>query len=205
MSVSEGGLLKVEEMELERSSPLNLRTATRSGSVSPTFQKKIPSRKMLLLRISRASVKKEEMEEEDEEDEGAPLDLSCPGRRSSSSGVGDDFRVTKSRGDSCSSSSSIEWNREYTEEDSDDSDGQPMDLGINPKAYKKSLMKRYRKSLFGLSHFVISPLSHILQPCGWCNRVTRVASCWRACYVGIIMILLLLKWTGHRVAFFQGK
>lgn len=30
-------------------------------------------------------------------------------------------------------------------QDSDDSDGQPMDLGINPKAYKKSLMKRYRK------------------------------------------------------------
>lgn len=28
-------------------------------------------------------------------------------------------------------------------QDSDDSDGQPMDLGINPKAYKKSLMKRY--------------------------------------------------------------
>ena len=31
--------------------------------------------------------------------------------------------------------------------DSDDSDSQPIDLGANPKAYKKSLMKRYRKSL----------------------------------------------------------
>lgn len=28
----------------------------------------------------------------------------------------------------------------------DDSDDSPMDLGANPKAYKKSLMKRYRKS-----------------------------------------------------------
>ena len=32
-------------------------------------------------------------------------------------------------------------------DDSDDSSHQPMDLGANPKAYKKSLMKRYRKSL----------------------------------------------------------
>ena len=32
------------------------------------------------------------------------------------------------------------------EDDSDDSSHQPMDLGANPKAYKKSLMKRYRKS-----------------------------------------------------------
>ena len=31
--------------------------------------------------------------------------------------------------------------------DSDDSDSHPIDLGANPKAYKKSLMKRYRKSL----------------------------------------------------------
>lgn len=30
-------------------------------------------------------------------------------------------------------------------DDSDDSSHQPMDLGANPKAYKKSLMKRYRK------------------------------------------------------------
>ena len=30
-------------------------------------------------------------------------------------------------------------------QDSDDSDSQPMDLGANPKAYKKSLMKRYCK------------------------------------------------------------
>jgi hypothetical protein len=131
--MSEDGL-KVEEMETERSSPLNLRTVVRSGSVSPS-PKKAPSRKMLLLRISRSSKK----EEEDGDEEGTPLDLSCPRRRSSTG----DFRV-KSRGDSCSSSSSLEWNREYTE-DSDDSDGQPMDLGINPKAYKKSLMKRYRK------------------------------------------------------------
>lgn len=36
---------------------------------------------------------------------------------------------------------------EDSQEDSDDSSDsqQPMDLGINPKAYKKSLMKRYRK------------------------------------------------------------
>lgn len=31
------------------------------------------------------------------------------------------------------------------DDDSDDSSHQPMDLGANPKAYKKSLMKRYRK------------------------------------------------------------
>lgn len=36
---------------------------------------------------------------------------------------------------------------ESAEDDSDDSSHQPMDLGANPKAYKKSLMKRYRKFL----------------------------------------------------------
>lgn len=155
MSMSEGGLDLVRDMEMERSSsPLNLRTANRSsGSVSPS-PKKVPSRKMLLLRISRSS-KRDEDEDgtgEDldlEEDEGTPLDLSCPNRRRGSSSG--DFARVKSRGDSCSSSSSIEWNRGEYVEDSDDSDGQPMDLGINPKAYKKSLMKRYRKFWFDLS------------------------------------------------------
>lgn len=135
--VVESGEERMEFDELEKGESSS--ALRRAGSVSPIpVHKKVPSRKLLLLRMSRAAREEEEAEEDDEE-EGAPLDLSCHRRR----GSGELLRV-KARGDSCSSSSSVEWGREYTE-DSDDSDGQPMDLGINPKAYKKSLMKRYCK------------------------------------------------------------
>jgi len=68
-------------------------------------------------------------------DEEEALDLSCHGKRPSyeammvAAALFQEQRRRRLYDDSCS----------------DDSDGQPMDLGLNPKAYKKSLMKRYRK------------------------------------------------------------
>lgn len=54
---------------------------------------------------------------------------------------------------------------ESAEDDSDDSSHQPMDLGANPKAYKKSLMKRYRKSLeisIGRSLFIVATVLFLI-------------------------------------------
>ena len=105
-------------------------------------------------------------EEQDLEEGPQPLDLSCPwvkGRTSSSSSSNptptptpNDItrrflfhcEVQASSRAAGGGTNLFYYERDSSspQEDSDDSDGQPMDLGINPKAYKKSLMKRYRKS-----------------------------------------------------------
>lgn len=66
--------------------------------------------------------------------------------------TGDDDAIESVERDSCSPSG----------QDSDDSDSQPMDLGPNPKAYKKSLMKRYCKCLI---HFFFG--TRFLPPFCW--------------------------------------
>ena len=80
---------------------------------------------------------------EDSDENCSPLDLSCYSKR-------------ELKGDSVSLSPAIasayprfiyDYERDSSSpQDSDDSDAKSHPLGINPKAYKKSLMKRYRKS-----------------------------------------------------------
>jgi len=94
--------------------------------------------------------------EDCEEGSGSqPLDLSCPWKgRSSPTPTPNDisrrflFHCDLEASGRAAQYADYERDSSSPQEDSDDSDGQPMDLGINPKAYKKSLMKRYRKSRF---------------------------------------------------------
>jgi len=87
---------------------------------------------------------------EDEFDDNSvqPLDLSCPkDTRTPGTGASEITNRFKFHFEVKSESQAhlCDYERDSSspQEDSDDSDGQPMDLGINPKAYKKSLMKRY--------------------------------------------------------------
>lgn len=59
-------------------------------------------------------------------------------------GDDDDLLIMRRRRPARSPSGS--GREESADEDDSDDSHQPMDLGANPKAYKKSLMKRYRKS-----------------------------------------------------------
>jgi hypothetical protein len=81
-----------------------------------------------------------------------PLDLSCPSKRPSYEAMVMAAALFQQQQEE-----HRRRRRLYEEEDmedmmemegdSDDSEGQPIDLGLNPKAYKKSLMKRYRKHI----------------------------------------------------------
>jgi len=77
--------------------------------------------------------------------EGQPLDLSFHKRPPTPPSTAND--ITQRFLFHCEVKSSGGLAYDDSQEDSDDSSDsqQPMDLGINPKAYKKSLMKRYRK------------------------------------------------------------
>jgi len=130
----------------------SLSTSSRSSDI------KMEDAAALLLAADRirssASHKADSVKSEMEE---TPLDLSCHSKkqkdhepflraenfRNSAIAYGHRHDLLAQRGYMISRQ---EYERDSSSpHDSDDSDGQPMDLGINPKAYKKSLMKRYRK------------------------------------------------------------
>ncbi|CAG7729960.1 unnamed protein product [Allacma fusca] len=103
---------------------------------------------MMKMEVETVSVTPEGGRNSEDSDENcAPLDLSCYSKR-------------ELKADTVSLSPAIssayprfiyDYERDSSSpQDSDDSDGKPNMLGINPKAYKKSLMKRYLDTASGV-------------------------------------------------------